>query len=202
MAKIAIDVALLLSEKINKICVSLNKTEGAGAFSDFSKSNNHQHITLAMGVIDEKDLPKIEAKLKRISNNFPTLKLKVKGIHSEINPENSKSCSFLVERTEKLKKLHAEIMKTILPFLSHTVEKKMFFLDSDEKFGKVSKYWVKNYWKKHSNPENYKPHISLKCRKANYLKFPITFSTSRLAVCQLGNYCACRKIFFQFNLKP
>ena len=75
----------------------------------------------------------------------------------------------------------------------------MFFLDYDEKFSEVSKFWIENYRKNHSDPNNYHPHISLKCRKAEYKNFPIKFTASKLAICHLGNYCSCRKILSSVN---
>lgn len=200
MAKIAIDVALLLPDRINNICIGINRKAGADAFSDLSKNNNHPHITLAMGVIDESDLPEVQTKLEYISKQFSSLKLEITGIYFEITPESKKSYGFVVELTNELKRLHWEIMKELLPIFSYGVDKKMFFLDSDENFNEVSKYWVDNYGKKHLDPNNYYPHISLKCKKASYDGLPIKFSASRLAVCQLGNYCTCRKIFASIDL--
>lgn len=201
MTKIAIDIALLLPEKINKICTDINRKNDSNAFSNLSKKNNHPHITLAMGVIDEKNLPKIDKKLKEISKEFSSLNLEIIELYFEITPENKKSVSFVVKPSDKLKALHAKIMKELLPLFSYKVSDNMFFLDSDEKFQKVSMFWIENYRKNHSDPNNYHPHISLKCRKAQYDKLPIKFSASKLAACHLGNYCTCRKILASVNLK-
>lgn len=201
MKKIAIDAALLLPEKINKICIELNRKKDADAYSDLGKKNNHPHITLAMGVVDEKELPKVESKLKDISKEFSSLKLEIVGLYFQMNPEKKKSYGFTIKQTSELKELHRRVMKELLPVLSYDVRNEMFFLDSDEKFYETSKFWVENYAKKHSSPNKYHPHISLKCRNASYTKFPIKFSASKIAVCQLGNYCTCRKIFISSVLK-
>ncbi len=200
MVKIAIDVALLLPDEINNICIEINRNSNADAFSDLSKNNNHPHITLAMGVVDEENLPKIESKLKDISRDFSSLKLEIAELYFEMTPEKKKSYGFTVILTDELKKLHRVIMKELFPIFSYDVNNNMFFLDSDENFNEVSKYWVKNYGEKHSDPNNYHPHISLKCRKADYTNFPIKFTASKLAVCQLGNYCTCRKTFTIIDL--
>ncbi len=201
MTKIAIDVALLLPENINKICININRKNNADAFSDLSKKNNYPHITLAMGVADDKDFPKISKKLKDISKKFSPLKLEIVGLNFTITPENKKSYEFTVRRTDEIKKLHAVIMKELYPLFSYKVNDNMFFLDSDEKFSKVSKYWVETYGKNHSNPDKYHAHISLKCRNAKYTKFPIKFPANKVAACHLGNYCTCRKILASVDLK-
>ena len=194
MAKIAIDIALLLPEAINKICVDINQKEHSEKFSDLSKSDNHPHITLAMSVIDEEDIEKVNSKLKEIVEQFSKLNLEIINIYYQITPENKISYGFEIKMTDEIKKLHGKIMKELLPMFSYNVTNNMFFLDSDEKFSDVSKVGVENYGKNHSDPENYHPHISLKCRKAEYHNFPVKFIASKVVLCHLGNYGTCRTI--------
>jgi len=200
MVKIAVDIALLLPKTIDQICIDINKKEHADAFSDLSKSDNHPHITLAMGVIDEKHIENVNSKLNEIIKRFSKLNLEIISLNYETTPENKKSYGFEIGLTNKLKELHATIMQELLPMFSYDVKNKMFFLDSDETFNEVSKFWVENYGKKHSDPENYHPHISLKCRKAEYPNLPIKFIASKLVLCHLGNYCTCRTILGSHEL--
>ena len=200
MAKIAIDIALLLPEAINKICIDINQKEHSEKFSDLSKSDNHPHITLAMGVIDEEDIEKVNNKLKEIVKQFSELNLKISNIYHQLTPEKKISCGFEIKITDEIKKLHGKIIKELLPMFSYDVKKDMFFLDSDENLSEVSKVWVENYGKNYSDPENYHPHISLKCRKAEYHNFPVKFIASEIALCHLGNYCTCRTIMGSHEL--
>jgi hypothetical protein len=201
MKKIAIDIALLLSQRINNICLKINRSAGAEAFSDLSKENNYPHITLAMGAMDEGDLAAIENKVKKISQKFRALDLEIIHLGNETTPENKKSSHLTIKPNKKLRELHGMIMSELLPIFSYEIKKEMFFIDADENFKKVSKYWVENYGKKHANPQNYHPHISLKCRNAKYNNLPLKFTASKLAICQLGNYCTCRKIIKSINLQ-
>ena len=201
MKKIAADVALLLPEKINKICIDINRKKDAKAYSDLSRKNNHPHITLAMGVIDEKDIPAASSKLKAIANKFSKLSLVITKIASQITPEKKKHFYFFVKPTGEVVKLHSEIMKKISPYFSYKSSLSMFYRDSDEVLKEVSRYWVDNYARNHKNPSDYHPHISLKAVKADYdEKFPIRFTASKIALCQLGNYCTCRTILASANL--
>ncbi len=202
MTKIAVDVALLLPEKINKICIGINKHKNADAFFRLNEKDSFPHITLAMGVIDERDLPKAEERLSKIAEKFSSLDLEIEIIDFTImpQPENKKSYQFTLKLTQELKALHAMIMKELLPLFSYDVKLYMFYKD-DETLHEVSMFWVKNYAKNHQTSEDFKAHISLKCRSAQFNKFPIKFSASKLALCHLGDYCTCRKILFSTNIK-
>lgn len=200
MVKIAIDIGLLLPEAINKLCININQKEHSEDFSNLSKSDNHPHITLAMGVIDEEDIEKINLKLKEVVKQIPKLNLEISKIYHQITPENKISYGFEIIMTDEIKKLHGKIMKELLPIFLYDVNKEMFFLDSDEEFAEVSKVWVENYGKNHSDPENYHPHISLKCRKVEYHNFPVKFIASKVALCHQGNYCTCRTILGSHEL--
>lgn len=200
MAKIAVDIALLLPKEINDICVDINQKKDSDAYSNLSKKNNYPHITLAMGVIDEKDLPKIKERLKIISEKFRRLDLEIVELHPEITPEKKVSQIFNIKRTKKLVELHETIMNELFSFLSHDSNEKCFFVDKDEKFSEVTTFWVNNYHKKYKHPENFSPHISLKCRKGEFGKPPLKFTASTLAICHLGNYCTCRTVLGKFEL--
>ncbi|NQU98601.1 hypothetical protein HQ533_03970 [Candidatus Woesearchaeota archaeon] len=200
MEKIAIDIALLLPEEINNICININRSKGVEAFSDLSKHDNHPHITLAMGVIDENQIDIVNNKLEEITKDFSGFDLEIIDIFNETTPENKTSTSFVIKPNAELKELHEKIMNELLPIFTYNVSKEMFFIDSDEDYKEVSEYWVENYGTNHKYPEKYRPHISLKCRHGKYNSFPVKFFTNKLVMCQLGNYCTCRKILFEVNL--
>src|SRR5680860_451818 len=97
MAKIAIDIALLLPEAINKICTGVNQAEGSDAFSDLSKPDNYPHITLALGIIDEKDIEEVNSKLHKIVQQFTKLHLQVTNLSCSMMPDKKRSsCHFWI----------------------------------------------------------------------------------------------------------
>jgi hypothetical protein len=128
------------------------------------------------------------------------LTLEITGAFYEITPQNKRAYVFKVKPTESIKKLHATVMKELLPLFSYRVTNGMFFMDSNEKFAKTSKNWVENYGKKHAGPKSYYPHVSLKCRKAEFKRFPIKFIATRLVLCHLGNHCTCRTVLGSHEL--
>ncbi len=200
MSKIAIDVVLLPPEKIMDICIDINKKD-PNAFSKLNKEDNLPHITLVMGIVDSEELTKIDEILEEVALNFSAIELDIIGISYIVTPDNVKSYQFDFKENNDIKRLHKILMKKLLPFLSDDVKLEMFYKENNEEIDKVSMHWVKMYKEKHGDPKNYEPHISLKCTQAEYNSFPIKFTASRLAICHLGNYCTCRKIFYKTELK-
>lgn len=193
--KLAIDIALLLPEEINKLCINLNQQDEK-AYSDLRKNDNHPHITLTMAVIDEADIHKIEVILRNVAEKFSGLQLELTELNYTITPEDKKSYQFVVESSNEIKELQRKIVEELSPYFSYEAEDSMFFVDNDEEFRQVSKYWVKN----HETKKTFEPHISLKTRNATFKELPINFSTNKLVMAQLGNYCTCRKILININL--
>lgn len=202
MAKIAVDVALLLPEKVNKICIDINKAPEADAFFRLNEKDSFPHITLAMGVIDEKDLPKANEILEEIANVFSLIDLEVYELDYTTMPppENKKSYQFKLNLTEEIKNLYVIIMEKLRPLFSYDVDLEMFYKD-DENLHEVSKFWVSKFKENQKRFNDYQPHISLKCANAKFDDLPIKFTASKLALCHLGDYCTCRKILFSAELK-
>lgn len=202
MEKIEIDIALLLPERMNRICREINKQVSADAQSDLSKTDNYPHITLAMGVVEETSLPKIIAKVQNVSRNAHTIPITVLGAETKKIRTGKTSYEFQVQKSSHLLDLHAVMMRSLSPFLCDDATDALFHIDEDETLHEVTAYWVENYARHHSNPKTYDPHISLKCANGDYTGFPLHFSVSQIAVCRLGNYCTCRKSFAVIDLPP
>jgi 2'-5' RNA ligase len=201
MSKIAIIVVLLPPEDIMDLCIDINQ-KSSDTFSKLNKTDNLPHITLAMGVADENDLEKINEKIKIITGKFNPLDLEISRIDYTVNLKNNKAVGLIIRTNQSLIDLHGQVMKELLPILSYDeVNSDMFYRDSNEEIDELSKSWVRNYGQAHNNPDNYHPHISLKCRDAQYNNFPARFIVTKVAVCQLGKYGTCRKIFKSFEIK-
>ena len=145
MEKIVVDIALLLPENINKICTLINQEKNADAFCNLSKENNYPHITLIMGVLETKNIEKINTILEEISIDFSKLELEIIKLSHSITPENKISCSFNISTTKEIKALQKKITEKCSPFFSYEIKENMFFLDSDESFNPVSNVWIKGF---------------------------------------------------------
>jgi len=200
MSKIAIDVVLLPPDNIVDVCIFLNKQD-PNPFSVLNKIDNFSHITLFMGIADEDQLLEIEKILKNIANDFNPLVLEIIDMYVEVTPDGRHSQELVISPTSELVRLHSILMNRLSQFLSEEVDIGMFYKDSEEKLHEASVFWVKNFKKNNLNPIKFSPHISLKCGRAQYDNYPIEFKVVRLALCRLGDYCTCRKILKEVELR-
>jgi len=191
MAKIAVDVALLLPEKIDDLVIEINQK--FDSLSKLNKENNFPHISLAMGVIEESEVELVNTKLKEICDRFNSLDLEIEEVYHIIKPNGKKSFSFRIKMTDELMNFHRTIMKELLLIFTYEVSIDMF--NQDDEVDPISTYWVENYGKNHENPDNFHPHISLKCNEdVVFDDVPIKFKASKVALCHLGDHCTCRMV--------
>lgn len=207
MSKLAIDIALIPPEEILDICVAINQKPGAGTLSSLNKIDNLPHITLAMAVVERNQLPEVGKRVKRLITGVSPLKLAITELRKQVLPNGKDHCYCVVKPVgaipeSRLRGLHTAIMEQIMPLSrNEEVTLEMFYQDPNDPVQEVSSYWVRRYKEAHSDPEDFNPHISLKCQRAEFKTLPVQFTASRLAICHLGNYCTCRQVFNEFKLQ-
>jgi 2'-5' RNA ligase len=189
MAKIAIDVVLLPPEEIMDQAIEINKKLKDDPIQ-LNKKNCLPHISLCMGLMDQKDFEKIKKILLDISKDFSGLNLNINKICNEKK-------SFKILYNEQLQKLHEKIMINLSPYLTYDAKVEHCF--SPPNVVEKTLFWINNYKKNH--PENFDPHITLGRNDVEEKDLNLNFVSSRLALCHLGNYCTCRKILYEINLK-
>lgn len=200
MAKIAIDVVLLPSKKMMNKAIEINK-ELLKNHEDkiiLDKEKCSPHISLCMGCIEEDKIPEIKLILNKISTEFSEFNLQAIELKADIIPTGKKISGLHIKNIDELQKLHETIMKRLWKYLSYDVEISMLFNPPEIK--EVTLYWIKNYAKKYDNPLSFHPHITVGFGETNKFQLPINFTTSKIALCQLGNYCTCRKVIISSDL--
>ncbi|MBN1806024.1 MAG: hypothetical protein JW837_12305 [Sedimentisphaerales bacterium] len=201
MAKIAVDVVLLPSEKMTETAISANKEllKKNPRKIVLDKKNCPPHISLAMGCIDN-------SKINEIGNILQTIaKVKVKsvrqlkalGIDIQERENGEKISGFRIEKPPILQSLHAEIMLKMIPYFSYDVKAEMLVNPSEVTETTLS--WITSY-PETAGFENFYPHITIGYGKLSNLSFPVEFTVSQLALYQMGNECTCRKILASANL--
>lgn len=199
---IALDIALLLPTEVDRVCRGLNSAPNADPFSDFKKSNNHPHITLAMGVFQAEDVPTLVASLeKKLSECYYPLQLQIKELYRKISEQIGQEYQLLIEAKSPFHGLVGGIWKiTGQYYASVPATREMFQLDSDELWEPNTAHWVDGFRQKRL--DDYKPHISLKCREVVLEDgiLPLDFTASNVVVARIGNYCTCRDILKKINL--
>jgi len=193
--KIAIDIVLLPDEPMTNRAVEVSERQSQ-KFNDkivLHKEKCLPHISLAMGAIEENDLPEVNRILQEIASQFSLFKLTADSYRGNKIPSGETVSEFTVEKTSDLQTLHEMVMTKLKPFLSYDISVDMVF--SPPTVEEITLYWIKNYAEK-SSFENFKPHITVGFGELGDVSAPIAFTASTLALCHLGNYCTCRKVLF------
>jgi 2'-5' RNA ligase len=199
MSKIAVDVVLLPSEEMMDKAIQTNDelVQKFGSEIVLSKDNCLPHISLAMGCIDERDIPYIEKVLKLIAGEKPLGRLIISNIRTSTNSRGEIVSVFEIDKTKELQSLHEKVMKEVQPFFIYNVAEDMIY---NAEVAESTLLWIKNYPEKASF-ENFLPHITIGYGLIENGSFPIEFAVSRLALCHLGNHCTCRKILASIDLR-
>jgi 2'-5' RNA ligase len=151
-----------------------------------------------MGVVDNEDIPEVTRILSDIAHEFHFFELTAEGIKAATIPTGKKVSGLTIVNTDDLQKLHTSIMQRLRSLLSYEVEASMLY--NPPEVEDVTFTWIKGYDDKHDDPASFHPHMTVGFGETDAFAFPIEFTASALVVCQLGNYCTCRKVLAAFDL--
>lgn len=193
MSRLAVDVVLLPDDAMTQRAIEINRrliTNGPQGIV-LSQNDHLPHISLAMGSIEEVDVPTIRPRLENLARRATTRELRIVGIVSSTNSRGETTSLLEVERTEELQTLHERVMQEMGPFFRYDVTEAMIH---DDVVTPSTLEWIRTYPQK-SSYENFRPHITLGYGQVPPgLSFPIPFTAVRLALCHLGNHSTCRRI--------
>jgi len=200
MGNKAVDVALLPSEQMADRVIRANRelVEKFASEIILDKQNCLPHISLAMGCIDDGDIPDVAQILTVIADKHPLESLKVIGIGIETNSAGEKVSAFGIQKTRKLQLLHEEIMNQLEPYMSSDASADMLYPSGEITASTL--LWIK-YYREKAAFKHFLPHITIGYGEPDAADLPMEFAVSELAVCHLGNHCTCRKILASVRLK-
>ena len=200
MGKKAVDVVLLPSEQMTDRAISANKEliEKFGKKIILNRQNCLPHISLAMGCIDDGDIPDITRLLTAVADRHPQGNLKVVGVGIETNSAGEKISAFGIQKTRKLQLLHEEIMNRLGPYMSGDVSADMLYPSGE--ITALTLLWIKHYREKAAF-KHFLPHITIGYGEPDAVGLPAEFTASELALCHLGNHCTCRKVLSSVRLR-
>lgn len=200
MSKKAVDVVLLPDEAMTQRAIEANAklVEKFGRKILLHKENCLPHLSLAMGCINEVDVPAAERLLAIVAERCTVGTLKATGIRTTVNSKGETVSVFEVEKTAELQSLHQEVMEKMAPYFSHDVTEEMIY--GDEQVAQTTLLWIRDYAEK-AGFANFFPHITIGYGEAQSQNFPIEFQATRLALCHLGNHCTCRNILASIELQ-
>ena len=200
MSKKAVDVVLLPSEQMTDRVICANR-ELVRKFGDkiiLDKQNCLPHISLAMGCVDNGDIPEIGRILTAIAGENPLENLRIVGIGVETGSTGEKVSAFAIQKTRKLQLLHEEIMNRLEPYMGGDASADMLYPSGEITASTL--LWIK-YYREKAAFKHFLPHITIGYGELDVADLPIEFAVSELALCHLGNHCTCRKILSSVRMK-
>ena len=102
MAQVAVDIVLLPDEAMTNRAIEINRqliTSGRPELV-LSREDHLPHISLAMGCIDEAEMPSIRKRLEDVARQTTVKALQIVGVTSSVNSRGETTCLLEVERTE------------------------------------------------------------------------------------------------------
>jgi len=200
VARMAVDIVLLPSQEMMDKAIEANRKLRSRRPDKIglNKVDCLPHISLAMGCIDETDVPNIEKALGTIAKDHPLGPLSVAGIHTETDAAGRQVSVLKVRKTRQLQALHEAVMRELAPCFGYPVTSDVLL--SEETVGESTLRWIRDYPEK-SSFEKFSPHITIGFgRTTEALPSPIRFHAGQLALCHLGNHCTCRKVLVSVGL--
>ena len=193
MAIKAVDIVLLPTEVVTELALETNRNLVDKFNSEIvlHKQNCLPHISLAMGCVDENEIPLIEAALQSITKECKIGQLRIKGTTISTNAKGKNVSAFEIDKTPALQNLHGHIIESMTQFFRYEATEDMIY--GNEQVAETTLEWIRNYREK-SSFENFWPHITIGYGQLETNIKPIQFSPAKLAVCHLGNHCTCRKV--------
>ena len=198
MTKKAVDVVLLPEEKITDMAIELNSqlVEKFGPRIVLNKSNCLPHISLAMGCIDDRDIPEINSILEEVVREIPLGLLEIISTETETNSVGENVLLLKIENNDQLQSLHERTIELLAPFFKYQVTDEMMF---DRQVELSTLIWIRDYQEKSSYAHFY-PHITVGYGKMATAQPRGKFNASSLALCHLGNHCTCRDVLVSIPL--
>lgn len=200
--KTAIDVVLLPSRQMAHKAIQINQELLKLAENKIvlNEQDCLPHISLCMGVIENAELLQVQAILSNISRSFAPFQLTADSMRADTIPTGKKVSGLRIKNHRLLQKLQSTIMSELWSYLTYDVDAQMLY--NPPEVEEVTFTWIRSYAKKHEDPSLFHPHITVGFGETGAFddEFPMSFTASTLALCQLGNYCTVRKVFGTFEL--
>lgn len=188
----AVSIVLFPSNEIIRLAIDASKSMQPQNH-ELNIYNKIPHITLIMGGMKMSSLPAVKQILEDIKRDFPPLTLTLSSV------TQGKMVAFQVAEKAILLNLHSRLMNELDNIFQYEVTEHSFtdYLTLHEE----TVTWVNNF-KGNSARDNYNPHITLGDGDFSQIRtvLPLEFISSRIALCELGDYCSCSNILYEVSL--
>lgn len=201
LKKLAIDVVILLPDDIRDLAIKWNQAlhNPNGATIQLDSHNYLPHISLAMGCIRGHQVEQVCTSLSSIAAEHRSLTLSIPELKCVTTQSGNRVVSFDISPAPALTFLHESAVATFKPFLTQDATELDLYDPPPVDSGSLD--WI-NHYVPHHCYRHFWPHITVGYGETQDHFQPVTFRASRLAICQLGNYCTCRRILGEVFMNP
>ena len=207
---IAIDLVLLPDPRTMQMAIDANREITGGQWKIvLSLDTCLPHITLAMGAILAEAIGSLNLDVHTYFAKIPPLDLMISRIASEVIPTGETISEYQIARSPEILNLHQTAFSLLKEYALTSVRLTMLY--QEPKPEKITLSWIRNwlhdyhkqpYLPPRASEAQFHPHITLGVGEyKKSLEHPIAFTADRIAICQLGNYCTCRKILAETKLR-
>ena len=194
MKRLAVDIVLVPDTHLFEQALAINAqlVKDHGSEIVLHEQDCLPHISLAMGCIDQEDIPKIKQLLHYLWKLYPLHEiLHTRGILYKTNSHGQTVSSIELVKDADLQKFHEKVMEHLCLFFKHEATSEMFV--GKGSIADSTLAWV-NTFKEKSAYDHYWPHITLGYGRAQDVVIRKEFYIDKLMLCQLGNHCTCQKV--------
>jgi 2'-5' RNA ligase len=189
---IAIDVAILPPADVTQRAIALSASLPQEPDQALRLDSDHlPHITLMQLFVRANELETAFGRIRDIVQGRPPLLLRVPG-----SGKSDHTVWMEIERTGDLVELHERLMQDLRGIERENGSQAAFF-EGDARINDVM--WVAGYRLK-SSLAQFTPHITLGHAAEPPPVEPFAFEATRIAVCHLGRFCACRRVLREWTL--
>ncbi|MBF0216928.1 MAG: hypothetical protein HQL30_08055 [Candidatus Omnitrophica bacterium] len=185
---IACDIAILPPDEIMDLAIGISKGIGPdrGNGIALNKKDILPHITLAMGSVEEEDIPKIKIILINLASIAMPIDL-------EMIPDPRGRHYLGIACSAMLRGLHEAVIESTSQFFKGRVDMKMFHDPDGSGISDNSVSYVSKFME-NSSYANFEPHITVQSSGDPIAQVTARFTADRLVLGHLGNHCTVRRI--------
>ena len=196
MGLLAVDVAVLLTDPLLQPVLRLN-AELLPPPGGFRFDDTHlPHVTLAQLFIAAARLPDVIHEAEAVTRDCAPLRLAPAGAS-----RGRTASTVRLEPTDALMRLHSRLMDRLQRFESVQGDATAFLAAGGLPARDADVEWVRQF-RTHAAYDGFDPHVTV---GVGALQEPGPLPAAdgaRVALCQLGRFCTCRRILAEWTLTP
>ena len=196
MGLLAVDVAVLLPDRLLQPVLRLN-AELPPPPEGFRFDDTHlPHVTLAQLFVAEGQLPDVIHEASAVTRDSAPLRLAPTGLS-----RGRTASTVRLEPTDALIRLHARLMDRLRQFESAQGDATAFLSAGGLPARDADVEWVRQF-RTHAAYDRFDPHVTVGVGTLQEPGPLPAVEATRVALCQLGRFCTCRRTLAEWTLTP